>query len=139
MKKTYYLTLENIVPNAFIELKKRNIKIDTISLMVLEKYAHEVAKELKNNNSDVKYGLSRNYTNHFSINYSKYFTLNDLEDKPTTITLNEEITIEDLIDHFTAYLPLELLLVFQNEEVVTLGLLNNINQKQNIKVRTKVK
>jgi len=139
MQITYYLTLENIVPNAFIELKKRDIRIDTISLKILEQYAHEVAKELKNNNSDVKYGLSRNNTNHFGINYSKYFTLNDLGDKPTTITLNEEITMEDLINHFTAYLPLELLLAFQNEEVVTLGLLNNINQKSNIKVRTKVK
>lgn len=127
-KKTYYLSLETIVPNAFIELLKRNIQTTNIPLIIIEKYANEVAKELKRNNNNIKYGLSRNNTNSFSINYSKYFTINDLN-KPTTISLNKEITKEKLIDHFTGYLPLELLLAFQNETVVTLGLLNNLNQE----------
>lgn len=137
-KRIYYLSLETIVPNAFIELLKRNQNTENIPLIVIEKYAHEVANKLKQNGNNIKYGLSRNNTNSFSINYSNYFTINDLEDRPTTITLNKDITIEDLINHFTGYLPLELLLAFQNKEVVQTGLLDNLNQKPKIKKRTKM-
>lgn len=140
-KTTYYLSLENMVPNAFVELKKRNLRTENIPLIIIEKYGLEVAKKLRQDGNKVIFGLSRNNTQHFSVNYSKYFTINDLpEDKPTTISLNKEITLEDLINHFIGYQPLELLVAFQNKEVVQIGLLDNISlKKEQINSKKKIK
>ena len=55
--------------------------------------------------------------------------INQVKKENESVEQQKEITKEKLIDHFTGYLPLELLLAFQNETVVTLGLLNNLNQE----------
>lgn len=132
------ICLNDMVANAFIELKKRKLSGNEISLILIERYGEEVAKKLKEEGIKPMFSLSRNSTEHFKTQYQEFFTLKEDDyTKETIVKLNDGIEIDYLIEHFRGYLPLNLLLAYANEDVVQKGLLNNIYEVEKTLVKKK--
>lgn len=130
------ICLSDMVANAFIELQKRELNINELSLTLIEKYGDEVAKKIKEDGTKTMFSLSRNATEYFRTQYQEFFTLKENDyNSETTVKLNDGIKIDILIKNFRGYLPLNLLLAYANEDVVQKGLLNNIyeSEKQIVK------
>lgn len=128
----YRISLENMIPNAFIELNQRNKeRITEIPLSVIEKYGYEVAKKLKKDGKQVIFCYSRASTECFRRQYQEYFTLKDDYLYPTnryyTVILKDEIEMDKLIKKFRTYISFDLLLACMDEEVVQKGLVDSMN------------
>lgn len=127
-EERYMICLHDMVPNAFVELKKRGINVNELTIDLIEKYGDEVAAKLKKDGKKIMFGLSRTATEHFRVNYQEYFTLKDGENDPEfSVILNDGIELDELIKKFRGFLPLDLLLAYSNEEVVQKGLLDNMS------------
>lgn len=132
------ICLSDMVANAFIELQKRELNINELSLITIERYGEEVAKKLKKEGIKPMFSLSRNSTEHFKTQYQEFFTLKENDyNSETTVKLNDGIKIDILIKNFRGYLPLKLLLAYTNEDVVQKGLLNNIYEVEKTLVKKK--
>jgi len=121
----YTIYIEDLIANSIIELSQ----IDgsrKVNIKKAEKYGNAVIKKLKDQGITADLRLSRDLTAEFEYSYSAYFSVNRIDSRETEYILNPEKTIDDLIKRFRAYLPLDVLIAFMDEEVVKEGL----NQKK---------
>lgn len=118
------LFLEDMIANAFIELNSKNVNIKELSLDLVEKYGNEVSKKLKEQNKRVAFCLSRDATEEIKERYKRYFTFND---KISSVILNDEISVSELIVRFRKYLPLDQLFAYMDDQVVEKGLLEPLS------------
>lgn len=110
----FLINLEDLASNAFITLLKNNIKQRKISYNVLEEYGRKILIILKSRfNEEARLNLSRIETDLFYYKFSKFFTEYD-----GGVYLKESITCRDLIYKFRGYLSLNLLLSFEDKNVV---------------------
>ena len=107
--------IEDLVANAFIAYltnsnpKNYNRKL---SLSKIEKYGNEVVYNLRLKEKFATLILSRDLTNEFLSRYYEWFRLQD----DNMIVLDDHVTIDDLIDNFTGYLSLDLLIEFRKRK-----------------------
>lgn len=118
---SYYIGLEDLAANAFIELLKKKTNQDDeicISLSVLEEYGTAVANFMqKKKNEKVIMMLSRNLTTRVFNVYHEFFK-EVTSQNGTLIALQKDKTQRDLIETFRGYLPIDLLVAFTDKETV---------------------
>lgn len=118
---SYYIGLEDLAANAFIELLTTETnKGDEmcISLNALEEYGKAVSHFMqKKKNEKVFMMLSRNLTTHMFSTYQDFFKEVIIQDK-TLIALQKDKNRKDLIETFRGYLSINLLEAFTNKETV---------------------
>ena len=99
--------IEDLVANAFIMyLSNSNDEkaIRKLSLNKIEKYGNEVVYNLRLKGKFASLILSRNLTEEFIRKYHDWYQIDD-----DFIILNDQISVDDLINNFTGYLNLDLL------------------------------
>ena len=105
------LYIDDLIPNAFIAyLQHTNPKnLDRkLSLHQIEKFGNEVVESLKRKKVDIALILSRDLTNEFFSKFYDWFRLQD----DGFVVLDDIVTIDELIENFTGYLPYDLLIEF---------------------------
>ncbi len=103
--------IEDLIPNAFIAyLTNSNPKnlCRKLSLNKIEKFGNEIIYSLRLKGKFAVLILSRDLTNDFFSKYYDWFRLND----DGTVELDDYVTIDNLIDRFTGYLSVDLLIEF---------------------------
>lgn len=103
--------IEDLVANAFIAyLSKSNPKNfgRKLSLNKIEKFGNEVVYNLRLKGIYANLILSRDLTNVFFEKYYNWFRLDDDD----MVILDDYVSIDDLIDNFTGYLNIDLLVEF---------------------------
>ena len=115
-----FVSMEDLVSNALIEiLEIKNIR--EVAFASLNDYGIKVVELLEKNDEKAVLLLSKFYTDELIRNYSDFFCIRETSDGDT-ICLKEGITAEDLRKQFRAYLSVDLLLAFVNENSLsTLG------------------
>ena len=125
-KELYIISLEDLIPNAFIELNQRlEEHVSEIPMVILEKYGDEVARKLKSEGKRIGFCYSRNSIEHIRQKYRDYFCI---KENYKEVILKDEIELSCMIEKFRKYMPFELLLAYMDEDVVQKGLINNMNQ-----------
>jgi hypothetical protein len=121
-----FIGIEDLAANALIALiNKTNCR--RVSFKKLVKYGTVVVKILRNEKEDAVLLLSKDYTNEMIRNYSDFFEIEktDPEDEFSEefIILKKDKSVEDLKNHFRAFLSLNVALAFINKEsLAELGL-----------------
>lgn len=113
-----FIGIEDLAANALIALiEKQNCR--KVSFETLTKYGTIVVKILNENNEDAFLLLSRDYRNAMIHNYSDFFEIEKVnpndEYSKEYIVLKEEKTVDDLRNHFRAFLTLNVLRAFVNK------------------------
>ena len=128
----YIISLEDLIPNAFIELNQRTEEqIYKIPMIVLEKYGDAVAKKLKSEGKKIGFSYSRSSMESIKVLYNEYFILEDEKLYPASynaVILKNGIELDYMIKKFRTHMPFELLLAYMDEDVVQKGLINNMNE-----------
>lgn len=104
--------IEDLVGNAFIPYLERTEK-RTLSLKKIEDFGRKVVSSLNEEGIRAYLIFSRDLTSEFFDNYSEYFTL---DEENNTVSLQEEISKEKLIEKFSGYVSLEVLVAYRKEE-----------------------
>lgn len=114
-----FIGIEDLAANALIALIEKN-NCRKVSLSTLVKYGTVVVKILNKNKEDAILLLSKDYTNSMIRNYSEYFEIEkvaqDDDYSDDFIVLREGKTVQDLRNHFRAFLTLNVALAFIDEE-----------------------
>lgn len=109
-----YIEIDDLVGNAFIPyLEKTGSYI--LPMRKIDNYGKKVVDYLNMNGIQTCLRLSRDLTNEFFYRYSDLFNL-DESGKENLVILKENITTKDLIEKFSGYLSLPVMLAFRNEE-----------------------
>ena len=135
MEIYYNLVLDDIVPNAFIELKKVDNSITSIPMKLIENYGEAVKDKIISNGDHARLCLNRNRTAYFLRRYAKYFNIIEIEND-SYVVLNDDISVEELIVLFRKFIEIDVLLAFMDKEVVDESLIKPTSKnKQLIKIR----
>jgi hypothetical protein len=111
----FYIKLEDLAANAFIQsLKINNTRF--LTFMEIESYGKKVIKHLQEHGKDAILILSRNDTNMMFQEYNDFFEEHE-ENGRKGIQLKTNITLDDLIQQFHGYLPLDVLYAFINVHI----------------------
>ncbi|MGB4439331.1 MAG: hypothetical protein WBJ13_08945 [Sedimentibacter sp.] len=116
-----FIGIEDLAANALIALiEKIGPHCRKVSFEQLVNYGTVVVKILNQNKEDAVLLLSKDYTNTMIRNYSDFFEIektnpND-EYSEEFIVLREDKNLQDLRNHFRAFLSLEVALAFSNKD-----------------------
>ena len=103
--------IEHLVANAFIayltNTNPRNLN-RRLSLKQIERFGNEVVHKLQLKGKNAVIVLSKDLTDLFFDKYSDIYTLIDDD----IVVLNDDVTIDYLIDNFTGYLCVDLITEF---------------------------
>ena len=110
-----FIGMEDLVANALIELIEKNdcnkVKFDQII-----RYGNIVIRFLREENDEEAVLLiSKYYTNQMIRNYSDFFEIEKDSSGEESIVLKLDKNVDDLRNHFRAYLSFELLFALTNE------------------------
>ena len=101
-----------MVANALIELLERFEK-KTVSFQTLSRYGDIVVEHLVRNNKDVVALYTRDKTDKFFRDYTKYFKVDD-----KGVTLKDDVTVQELKDKFRYNMAFDVFLAFVSEDAV---------------------
>lgn len=110
------LNMEDLVANALIELMENKSR-RKVSLNQLELYRDNIIKMFKRQKKDVVVSISDDSTDRLLSMYSSFFYLRETE-KERYIYLKDGKDEYDLRRNFRSYLPLDMIEVFYNENVL---------------------
>lgn len=116
----YFIGLETLVPNAFIELYPEK----TISFKTIERYGEKVIKKLGDMGHRPLLVLNRNLTDKFLSQYKMYFDSIQVNNDYYFI-LKDGITKDELIRNARMFLSADILLAVMDTDVVNESLINN--------------
>lgn len=127
--KKYRLEIDELVGNLFFTLKKNLIPAKEVSFNLIEDYGDLLKNKLKDKNINVLLDLSRDNTIKFLAENRNLYTIS--EDN-SSIIINDNTTLETLINKYHGYLPLDILLVILDGNVMskTVEMYNNDNIKK---------
>lgn len=112
----FYIGIEDLAANALIESLRR-AKKTFLTYKEIENYGSRVVELLNEKGEKAVLILSRESTNALFRNYSKFFKEKNVNGEKG-IELNEEVTLENLINQFRGYLALDVLMAFVNDNSV---------------------
>lgn len=112
-----YLHIEDIVPNAFISLLKKNDSVLKISTVTIYNFGLELAKTLSNNERNVVLVFSKSETEGFIDKYANIFILKNYEGVEY-FELVKGIDINILRQVFGTNLTVDLAKALNNEKVL---------------------
>jgi len=116
-----FIGIEDLVANALIELMEKN-NCRRVSFETLVKYGTVVIRCLRKNGREAVFLLSKEHTNELIRNYSDFFEIDYSEPNSDAIVLKSEKTVDDLRNHFRAFLTLDCLIAFTDKKsLVELG------------------
>ena len=116
----YFIGLETLVPNAFIELYPEK----TISFKTIERYGEKVIKKLGDMGHRPLLVLNRDLTDKFLSQYKMYFDSIQVNNNYYFI-LKDGITKDELIRNARMFLSADILLAVMDTDVVNESLINN--------------
>ncbi len=116
----YFIGLETLVPNAFIELYPEK----TISFKTIERYGEKVIKKLGDMGHRPLLVLNRNLTDKFLSQYKMYFDSIQVNNDYYFI-LKDGITKDELIRNARMFLSADILLAVMDTDVVNESFINN--------------
>lgn len=116
----YFIGLETLVPNAFIELYPEK----TISFKTIERYGEKVIKKLGDMGHRPLLVLNRDLTDKFLSQYKMYFDSIQVNNDYYFI-LKDGITKDELIRNARMFLSADILLAVMDNDVVNESLINN--------------
>lgn len=105
----YYIGLENLVANAFIELLEQNESQRKVKFSTIEDYGDAVVQVLHQNGQDAILILSRENTRGFIVNCSRYFEVVNPDSPDGYIHLKDEFNAEDLAKEFCGGIAVDVL------------------------------
>lgn len=114
----YYIELEDLAANAFIESFKIGEK-NFISYKVLEGYGAKVIKILHEKGANATLELCRKRTNSMLNNYSNFFR-EEKQNDTAGLILNDDVSRDDLISKFRGYLEWDLLLALVDKRAISI-------------------
>lgn len=106
-----FIGIEDLVANALIEMIEKN-DIRRVSFKQLRKYGTVIVRWLQDNGEEAVLLVSQYYTNEFIRNYSDFFEVHDNDDSDSYIELKQTKSVDDLRNHFRAYLSIDMLIAF---------------------------
>ena len=109
-----YIEIDDLVGNAFIaylDLTGNRL----LSMKKINEYANKVITDLIEQGEEACLRLSRDRTYKFFYDYSDWFTLVENRNE-NFVTLNSEISKEQLIMKFSGYLSIPVLVAFRNKK-----------------------
>lgn len=109
----FYIGIEDLAANAFIELLQENEKCNFVTYDELERYGEQVVKVLAEKGEKATLLLSRNHTDVMFRDCSDFF-----EEEKQGIRLKTDKDKRTLIDRFRGYLPIDVLLALVDEQSV---------------------
>ena len=113
MEKIVNFNIEDLIGNLFITLKKAGYDTDEITFELLEEYRKILKIHFEKNDFTPSFFLSRDDTNRFlQENKDMYYLEND------TIYLINDASLEDLINKYHGYLPLDILKIIIDEHTI---------------------
>lgn len=112
----FYIGIEDLAANALIESLQKNQR-RFLTYKEIEAYGAVVVQLLREQNEKAVLILSRDKTNAFFHDYSDFFEEQQSADG-LGIALKEEKNVDDLIEQFRGYLPLDVLMAFVNSRSV---------------------
>lgn len=107
-----YIRTDDLVGNSFVSYLEKTGK-RVLSLQKIENFAKSIVIDLRSKGIESTLLLSRDKTYAFFYEYSDWFSYVESDG---LVILNDNISVEDLIERFSGYLSLEVLLAFRNEE-----------------------
>ena len=131
-----YLTLEDLVPNALIELVENDVG-RTVSYPTILEYGNVVVKELEKRNIDAILLIYRDKTLQFENDYKEIFDFFEIDDIGY-VKLKDNISTQYLRKYFRTRQSLETLIALTSDNSKqTLGI--NTEEKKMIRKKTKRK
>ena len=109
----FYIEIEDLAANAFIELLQRDKNRRFVTYDELERYGEQAVKVLAEKGEKAALLLSRNRTDAMFCDCSDFF-----EEEKQGIRLKADKNREALIDRFMGYLPIDILLALMDERSV---------------------
>lgn len=109
----FYIRIEDLAANAFIELLQRDENHRFVTYNELERYGEQVVKVLAEKGEKAALLLLRNHTDAMFCDCSDFF-----EEERQGIRLKANKDRKALIDHFRGYLPIDILLALVDERSV---------------------
>lgn len=110
----YYIEMDELAANSFIEAMNQNSHTDFISFSQMEEYGLNVVKYLKEeNNQKAILIFSRNSLQMLLCDYSDLFDVAE-ENGESGLRLKEGVDQDTLIERFRGYLSLELMMAYIN-------------------------
>lgn len=116
----YFIGLETLVPNAFVELYPEK----TISFKTIERYGEKVINKLGDMGHRPLLVLNRDLTDKFLSQYKMYFDSIQVNNDYYFI-LKDGITKDELIRIARMFLSADILLAVMDTDVVNESLINN--------------
>lgn len=108
----YIIKIEELVGNAFISYLQETDK-RTLSLSKINKFSEKVIEYLNINGARACTDINREKTNEFFYHYSNWFKQVE-NGNNSFIILNSNVTLYELIEEFSGYLSLDVLLALRN-------------------------
>lgn len=108
----YTITIKCLIPNAFIAYMERTGK-RTLSMLSIDSFGKKVLEQLIREGEDVRLDYK---SKEFFYEYSHIFRLTKVNKKEVVELTDEKITKEDLIEKFSGYVPLKILVALRDEE-----------------------
>lgn len=112
-----FIGIEDLVANALIELMEKS-NCRKVDFETLVKYGAVVVRCLRENGEEAVFLLSKEHTNELIRNYSAFFEIEHCDDGNDRILLKADKTVEDLRNHFRAFLSIDSLLAFTNKKSI---------------------
>lgn len=109
----FYIGIEDLAANAFIELLQKDEKCNFVTYDELEHYGKQTIKVLAEKGEKAALLLSRNHTDAMFRDCSDFF-----EEEKQGIRLKTNRDRKALIDRFRGYLPIDVLLALVDERSV---------------------
>ena len=109
----FYIGIEDLAANAFIELLQEDKKCNFVTYNELEHYGEQAVKVLAEKGEKAALLLSRNHTDAMFRDCSDFF-----EEEKQGIRLKANRDRKALIDRFRGYLPIDVLLALVDERSV---------------------
>lgn len=106
----FYIKIEDLAANAFIELLQRDENHRFVTYNELERYGEQAVKVLTEKGEKAALLLSRNRTDAMFCDCSDFF-----EEERQGIRLKADKDRKALIEHFRGYLPIDVLLALVDE------------------------
>lgn len=116
----YFIGIETLVPNAFIELYPKK----SISAKAMENYGYKIIEKLGKMGHRPLLELNRDLTSEFLREYKMYFDLIEVNNENYFI-LKDGITKDELIMRARKFLPVDILFAVMDPDVVNESLINN--------------
>lgn len=116
LKMCIMLNMEDLVANALIELLE-NKSSRKVSFNQLESYKNNIIQMFKEQKKDVVVSISDDNTDRLLSMYSNFFYIRETTNEKY-IYLKEEKNEYDLRRNFRSYLPLDMIKIFYNENVL---------------------